>query len=1144
MKHTVLKSPRENIANCRPFFSSIRGRHFLLLLSVLIPVMLVQIGYVYVRFQERVKSQLSANLEVSRAVAATFKGFVTDVLHQELAIGANLTTHEPLSAVEMNRILELNKEEFPAVHSFIWLGPHGRVISSSLAPAVGLDLTDRDYVHKLLSGKEWVVSGLIPSRFTGEPIFTVSRAIRGGNGNLLGAVVAAIQPEKLEGLISIRLSKDEAITIIDSEGKAVYREPKREWKWEDRKLLKGRKAIRQALEGKEVIGVFPCCNSGEKRIVAIVPISSIGWAASVGRSKGAVMAPIISRLLHGVVMFLLIMAAVFLGAFILSEGISSSVRRLLEHTLALGGGERNEPIEESGPAELKGLASAFNVMAEKVGAREKALKDAQERLISVCEAIPACVYIQAPDYSIRYANRTFRETFGDPDVKRCYELLAGRRQACENCDLLCTVNTQTPRQWEWTDAHGKCFSIHTHPFTDSDGSPLVLKLAVDISERKLAWQAFLKSEKRYRELVQNANSAIIRFNSDGAITFFNEYAQAFFGYREDEVIGKPLGLLLPDRESDGVDLTTLARDVVSCPERYVNNVNENIRRDGSRVWMAWTNKPIPDESGKVAEILSVGIDITDRKQAEDLLRKSEQEKAGILGSLRNVAVEYLDPEMRVVWANSATEQVFSLAPEQLHGKKCYEAHGASKPCVGCPVACTLRTGEPEECEMAKEDGRVFLIFSNPVKDSSGKVTNVVKASMDITARKQMEEELRDEISERKQVEARLRLDEARLEALWQLSQMSESSGDQIAEFALEQLVGLTGSQVGWIGFLDEAETVLTFHVWPKRHAGSEPVLKIPVVRADIFGDAIRERRVVVVNDFKGVVLEDFLETQAGVSRILVVPVSERDRVVAIAGVGNKATEYDFSDARELTLLMDGMWKIIQREKAEKHLRASESLAAMGRAMAAVAHDMKTPLIAIGGFSRLAQKRIEDDSPVQDLLEIVVKETGRMESMVKDMLDFSRPLELEFSAADIGRLVAECLTIVEPLAQEKGIKLNSRIEAGSLPSAWVDCRRMKQALINILTNAIEASPGGEEVMVGCCASGDNLVVSVVDCGCGIPQGNRGEIFSPFYTSKKDGTGLGLPIVKKIIDAHCGHIEILDNLDKGITFRVEIPIRRVN
>lgn len=1020
MKDKVGNSAREVSTTRYPFFASIRGKHFLLLLSVLIPVLLVQTVYIYNRFKERVASQSSANLELARAVGATFHNFIADIIHHELAIGAGFTLPHPLSAAEMNRMLALNKKEFPAVHSFLWLDPGGRVIASSLGSAVGLDLYDRDYVHELLSGKQWVVGHLIHSRVTGQPTFTVSRAIRGEKGNLLGIVAAAIQPEKLRDILSLHLPSDETITIIDNQGNAVYRESESERKTQ-RKLLKDSPAIQEALEGREVSGVFRNRDTGEAQIVAIVPISSIGWAASVDRSRQAVVAPIVAHLLHGAVLFFLVMVAVFILGFVFSERISRPIRRLLEHTLALGGGDGKEPIAETGPAELKGLAVAFNVMAEKVGAREKALVRAQQRLISVLESIPASVYIQDRDCSIRFANRTFRETFGEPGGKRCYELLQGRSESCENCDVVRTLNTQTPQQWEWTDPVGRCYSIYSHPFTDSDGVPVVLKLVVDISERKRAWQAFLDSEKRYRELVQNANSAIIRMNKDGSITFFNEYAQSFFGYTEEEVLGKHVGILLPEKETDGTDLTKLAENVLSRPEHYAYSVNENIRRDGSRVWMAWTNKPIFDESGNVVEVLSVGIDISDRKRAVDALR--------------------------------------------------------------------------------------------------------------------------NEVLERKQIEARLRLDEARLEALWRLSQMSESSVDRIAEFALEQLVRLTGSQTGWIGLLDEAQTVLTFYVWPKSLAGKEPSLKIPVGGTDIFGEAVREKRVVVINDFRDVVLGDFLESRALVDRILVVPVCEKGRVVAIAGVGNKAANYELSDAREITLLMDGMWKILQREKAEKRLRDAESLAAMGRAMAAVAHDMKTPLIAIGGFSRLAQKRIGEDAPVQELLEIVVKETARMESMVKDMLDFSRPLDLEFSKVDIVLLVAESLAIVAPIARAKRVTLRNRIDSGSGLTAWVDFGRMKQALINILTNAVEASREGQEVSIGAHVKGESFVLSVVDSGCGIPKGKREEIFSPFYTSKKDGTGLGLPIVKKIIDAHRGRIEIIDNQDKGITFRVEIPLRKV-
>jgi PAS domain S-box-containing protein len=160
--------------------------------------------------------------------------------------------------------------------------------------------------------------------------------------------------------------------------------------------------------------------------------------------------------------------------------------------------------------------------------------------------------------------------------------------------------------------------------TQDDRIEGVVVTFVDITERKQAEEALKESETRYRELVQNASSAIMRWKSDGTLVFFNEYAQHFFGYTADDAIGQDVRILFPDRESTGGDLTGLVQDIVDHPERFANNVNENVCHDGRRVWMNWTNKPIVDEEGRVAEILSVGTDITGRKRAEEALRESEQ----------------------------------------------------------------------------------------------------------------------------------------------------------------------------------------------------------------------------------------------------------------------------------------------------------------------------------------------------------------------------------------------------------------------------------------------------------------------------------------------------------------------------------------
>ncbi len=134
------------------------------------------------------------------------------------------------------------------------------------------------------------------------------------------------------------------------------------------------------------------------------------------------------------------------------------------------------------------------------------------------------------------------------------------------------------------------------------------RLAAQREEAALSLQ---QSECKYRELVQDANSAIIRWKRDGTLTFFNEYAQKFFGYSAEEVIGKRVNILIPEEQSSGEDLTGLVQDIVNHPKRYANNINENVLRDGSRVWMTWANKPVFDQDGQVLEILAIGSDITE-----------------------------------------------------------------------------------------------------------------------------------------------------------------------------------------------------------------------------------------------------------------------------------------------------------------------------------------------------------------------------------------------------------------------------------------------------------------------------------------------------------------------------------------------------
>ena len=251
---------------------------------------------------------------------------------------------------------------------------------------------------------------------------------------------------------------------------------------------------------------------------------------------------------------------------------------------------------------------------------------------------------------------------------------------------------------------------------------------------------------------------------------------------------------------------------------------------------------------------------------------------------------------------------------------------------------------------------------------------------------------------------------------------------------------------------------------------------------------------------------------------------------------------DFNNVMEIVLynLVAVILGILRdREKKEQiRLHEAESLAAIGKAVSTLAHELKNPLVAIGGFSRLVKKHLPKNHPYRDKIDIIIEEGRRLEKMVKEILNFSRPPNMNFEKEDIKGIIDQSLPIVSHLAEGKNVGLSLE-PTPHLPLVSLDSERLKQAFLNLLSNAIDASPEGGQVIVSIRQGGRSIMVDVTDHGPGIPNSQRGEIFSPFFTTKKHGTGLGLAITKNIIEAHKGSLEILDKPERGTLFRVTLP-----
>ena len=180
------------------------------------------------------------------------------------------------------------------------------------------------------------------------------------------------------------------------------------------------------------------------------------------------------------------------------------------------------------------------------------------------------------------------------------------------------------------------------PYLRKDGSTMIGKLAIrkvvrqdgttaylegiveDITERKQAEERLINNERKYRQLVDNVNSIILHLTSDGRIKFLNRFGQQFFGYSEEEIVGRHVvGTIVPEIESTGRELHSLVTQVCKDPAKFEKNINENICRNGERVWIEWNNRFVFDDQGKVVSILSIGNNITERTRMESALRESE-----------------------------------------------------------------------------------------------------------------------------------------------------------------------------------------------------------------------------------------------------------------------------------------------------------------------------------------------------------------------------------------------------------------------------------------------------------------------------------------------------------------------------------------
>jgi len=406
------------------------------------------------------------------------------------------------------------------------------------------------------------------------------------------------------------------------------------------------------------------------------------------------------------------------------------------------------------------LIGGFSIDITERNDAEEALRDSEERFRKIFENSPLGMTLVGPDLRFVSVNPAFiamtgysREellhlTFGDithpdhraSDTEQMQNLAGG---------ILPTYSTE--KRYLRKDGSILRGWVRVTTIRDRQGSIRYFAAQIeDITERRRAEEALRESEEKYRELLENANSIILKWDRNGRITFFNEYAQRFFGYTHEEIMGKSvLGTIVPATESGSDrDLNAMIDNILQHPEDFAFNENENITRDGRRVWIRWQNKTLLDENGGFSGLFSIGTDITESKKTEAALRESEENFRDLYDNAP-YAYYSIDVEGRISQCNRLAEVILGVPREDLIGRKIarFYADTTNGKEKARRLFAGFRQGREiagEELQMKRADGELIWInlTVNAIRDSSGTIIGSRTIVTDISRHKHAEDALR------------------------------------------------------------------------------------------------------------------------------------------------------------------------------------------------------------------------------------------------------------------------------------------------------------------------------------------------------------------------------------------------------------------
>ena len=731
------------------------------------------------------------------------------------------------------------------------------------------------------------------------------------------------------------------------------------------------------------------------------------------------------------------------------------------------------------------------------------------------------------------------------------------------------------------------------PFTEDDASSLegFASIAAIVIEKSMLYENALRQEreaveakknieelKEYLEgLIENSADAIVTTDLDGIVTSWNQGAEKIYGFEREEVIGRFLPFLpnfLIDTEKAYIEQVKRGETIKDI---------ETVRKTkvGGIIDINLTLSPIKNVTGKVIGTCGIARDITERKRIQkDLERKNTELSrlsfisSAMRGTLEldkllrmvltavtigdglgfNRALLFLLDEDRMVLKGamgvgpSSNEEAWeiwsklSFEQKSLHAiMEEIMAGPSSKDSFMDRICCNIEIPLDKDYSITRavKEKKTFNVtdaMSEPYSDfiltqqtgalayavvpliSRDKVIGVLWVDnlyskrpitdRDIDFLKAFTDQMSSAIEN-------ARLFEHVAQAEQELENIFESISDLVfinsSDYRIKRVNRAVLEKMG-----KAAEEIVGQRCFEVFHGTTEPSQKCP-----------HHKTIMTHKSF----IEELEEPQLGGTYLF-------------------SSSPLFTKAGDLLGTVHVVRDITEIENLRERVVSSERMAALGEMAAKVAHEIRNPLLSIGGFARRLEKGL--DGEFKENARIIVDEVKRLEGILNNTLAFVKTDRLEMKAVNIEDILYSVAHLCEPALNERGNRLLKNIELPMTVSA--DPNRFKQALLNLLSNANQATEKGKIIIRAYKSTGlseadltgrrreqEEAVIEIADTGCGINEEDIGRIFDPFFTTRPAGTGLGLSITKKIVDEQGGRIEVTSALGKGTTFKIYLPLK---